>query len=244
MKFTFTALILLSFINVSFSQCDPDPDVIALGDPESDGVLNPHFLEVQAGQEVNLTVTVLSPPGGEGEVGGFLSVPYTMNYFIVKRLDNMPSWVTYDCPNDCKFDVDEYSCVQVSGTAPNDVPVGDSTVMNVIVDANVDASWGFLTWDDYTVEDEDGGTLSIRYIETPNSIGRILLANDIIFENGVITINTNERIKSLNIYNLYGSIVKTSINNRILSISEQPKGIYVVEVNTNNSSVVKKIVKH
>ena len=144
----FLLSILSTFSYFTFAQCSPSQDVIDLGDPENDGVLNPWFLEVHAGQEVDVVVTVLSPPGGEGEIGGFLSVPYTMNYFDVKRLDNMPDWISYDCPDDCRFLVNEYSCVHVTGTAPHEVPVGDSTVMNVIVDANVDASFGFLNWND------------------------------------------------------------------------------------------------
>ena len=131
----FLILAFISFLTISVSsQCVPDPDVIAQGDPEEDGVLNPSVLEVYPGEDVDISITVLAPPDGIGEVLG-ATVPYTMNYFTVTNLENKPDWLAYECPNDCKYLVDVYSCVHVTGIVPVDVTAGDSVVMDVIVDA-------------------------------------------------------------------------------------------------------------
>ena len=234
---------LLFKVITSEAQCSPSDSVIAHGDPENDGVLSPFFLEVYPGEEINATITVLAPPDGEGEIGGFLNVPYTMNYFIVKRLNNMPDWISYECPDNCQFNVNEYSCVQVTGTAPLDVPVGDSTVMDVIVDANVDATVGFINFNDYEVEDENGGTLTIRYKEAPSSLKENF--NPTVYYN-----LENESIEILHttnftctVYSIFGSTKLVSKNNTI-NLSEFDKGIYFIEViSDTNSRYIQKIIK-
>ena len=253
MKITLSTLLILISINIGYSQCSPSDSIMNLGDPEADGVLSPHFMEVHAGQEVSMTVTVLSPPGGEGEIGGYLSVPYTMNYFIVKRLENMPSWINYECPNDCRYNVDEYSCVVVSGTVPDSVPVNDSTVMDVIVDANVDASWLFLTWEDYTVEDENGGTLSIRYIAAPvqdtievNGFNNTLKNIKISYNNNSNTLftNPNTLIDAINVYSMQGQLVMSNVKSSNINISGLNKGVYAVELINGADRKISKIAKY
>lgn len=243
----FLLSIFLAFVTIlGWSQCTPSDSIIALGDPEGDGVLNPFFLEAHAGQEIDMTVTVLAPPDGAGEVVGVV-VPYTMNYFIVKRMDNMPAWLSYDCPNNCRFDVGVYSCVHVTGTAPDSVPVGDSTVMEVIVDANVDAIVLWIPYDGYEVEDENGGALTIRYKETPfvpagiNPIENEPIVSYNVF-NESIEINNAQEFNAINVYNLLGNKIISS-NNMHVEMHRYPSGIYFVEVIGNNSKYVQKVVK-
>ncbi len=248
-KFVLLGFLLLGSIQLSFSQCQPDPEVIALGDPEGDGVLNPWFLEVHPGQVVDETVTVLAPPDGEGAVVG-ITVPYTMNFFTVKRLDNMPSWVNYECPDSCKFLVNQYSCVHVTGIAPMDVPIGDSTVMDVIVDANVDATVLFIQYNGYEVEDENGGTLTIRYVEDPTTGINASSDNDQIrlyMDHGSETLTIDQTngsaIKNLktSIYSLTGRELVSAYNQSQIHIGNLPKGIYLVQLQSNDGTIHKTV---
>ena len=88
MKKYLTLALMSAITFLTSAQCVPDPDVVAQGDPEEDGVLDPWVLDTYPGQEVNMSITVLAPPDGVGEVLG-VTVPYTMNYFSVTDLDHL-----------------------------------------------------------------------------------------------------------------------------------------------------------
>ena len=64
--------------------------------------------------------------------------------------------------------------------------------------------------------------------------------------NSFVTINCNNTIKSIELYDVQGRILETSIENSTtskLDISEKQNGIYFVKINTENGSKVEKIVK-
>lgn len=61
-----------------------------------------------------------------------------------------------------------------------------------------------------------------------------------------VTINCNSSIKSIELYDVQGRILETSIENSTtskLDISEKQNGIYFLKINTENGSKVEKIVK-
>lgn len=237
---TFSLFLLFS----GYSQCTPDPTVMALGDPDDDGVLNPWYLEVSPGETFDLTVTVLAPPGGTGDVNGF-NVPYTMNFFTVKNLDNMPSWVSYQCPNNCKYLAGVYSCVQVSGTAPSNVVVGDSTVMEVIVDANVDATVLGFPINGYEVTNTSGGTLTIRYVDTKgikNELDDVTVKYDINSDNIILSnLPSNTQIS---VYNMLGNKVVSTSSTDYIKMNSFPKGIYVVDISSEKGRKTLRLVKY
>jgi hypothetical protein len=64
--------------------------------------------------------------------------------------------------------------------------------------------------------------------------------------NSFVTINCNSNIKSIELYDVQGRILETSIENNTsakLDISEKQNGIYFLKINTENGSKVEKIVK-
>lgn len=64
--------------------------------------------------------------------------------------------------------------------------------------------------------------------------------------NSFVTINCNSNIKSIELYDVQGRILETSIENNTtskLDISDKQNGIYFVKINTENGSKVEKIVK-
>lgn len=64
--------------------------------------------------------------------------------------------------------------------------------------------------------------------------------------NSFVTINCNSNIKSIELYDVQGRILESSIENSTtskLDISEKQNGIYFLKINTENGSKVEKIVK-
>ena len=57
-----------------------------------------------------------------------------------------------------------------------------------------------------------------------------------------IIVNSKNTIKEINIYNTVGSLVKTAKTAKI-QLEQLPAGIYFIEVNTNQSKEIKKIIK-
>ena len=162
----------------------------------------------------------------------------------MKSLDNKPSWITYSCPNNCQFDAGVYSCVQVTGTAPSTVPVGDSTVMDVIVDANVDAVVGVIPFNDYDVSDQNGGSLTIRYIEPKgikNELENISVKYD--FNTGNIRLNQLPLNSNITIYNMIGNKIINTSSTDVISLNSYASGIYIVDVLSEKGRKTIKIVK-
>jgi uncharacterized repeat protein (TIGR01451 family) len=64
--------------------------------------------------------------------------------------------------------------------------------------------------------------------------------------NSFVTITCNSTIKSIELYDVQGRILETSVENSTnskLDISEKQNGIYFLKINTENGSKVEKIVK-
>ena len=226
------------------AQCVPDPDVIAKGDPEEDGVLDPWVLEVYPGQEVNMSITVLAPPDGVGEVLG-VTVPYTMNYFTVTGLENKPDWLVYECPNDCKYLVDVYSCVHVTGLVPIDITIGDSVVMDVIVGANVNAVVLGVPVNGYDAIGRNAGNLTIRYNNPPITHIEEKFGAQKPFYNRMTqeyVIKSSSDVILTNIYNIMGSRMISS-SDEIINLSAIHSGIYVVEILEGNDRFTTKLIK-
>lgn len=237
-------LALISSLTISASsQCVPDPDVIAQGDPEEDGVLNPSVLEVYPGEDVDISITVLAPPDGIGEVLG-ATVPYTMNYFTVTNLENKPDWLVYECPNDCKYLVNVYSCVHVTGLVPTDVYVGDSVVMDVIVDANVNAVVLGFPVNGYDAVGQNAGDITIRYKTPITHIEETVAAQKSFYNwrNQEYVVKSSTDVRLTNIYNIMGNRVISSSAESI-DLSTIHSGIYVVEILDGNDRFTSKLVK-
>lgn len=244
MKKYLTLALICATAFLSSAQCLPDPDVIAQGDPEEDGVLYPWVLDVYPGQEVNMSITVLAPPDGVGEVLG-VTVPYTMNYFTVTDLENKPDWLVYECPNDCKFLVDVYSCVRVTGLVPLDINIGDSVVIDVIVDANVNAVVLGIPVNGYDAIGRNAGNLTIRYNNPLITHIEDKFWAQKSFYNRITqeyVIKSSSDALLTNIYNIMGSRMISS-SDEIIDLSTIHSGIYVVEIFEGNDRFTAKLIK-
>ena len=59
---------------------------------------------------------------------------------------------------------------------------------------------------------------------------------------GVLNIQSSEAIKAIVIYNTLGAVVKTE-NEKSFTIAELPVGVYFINIQTENNSITKRIVK-
>lgn len=83
-------------------------------------------------------------------------------------------------------------------------------------------------------------TVGIDEVENNSSI--IIFPNP---TNAIFTINSNEQIDEVEIFNTQGQAVynkKTTSNSSTIDLTSLPKGIYLVQLKTNTNSVTKKIV--
>ena len=60
---------------------------------------------------------------------------------------------------------------------------------------------------------------------------------------GVVQINTNLIIDSIDVYDVYGKLIKTIKNNQHIDITELATGIYIAKIQSGNNIGVKKIIK-
>ena len=136
-----------------------------------------------------------------------------------------------------------YSCVQVTGTVPQDVTPGDSIVMDVIVDANVDAVVLGIPVTGYNVVGQNRGELPIRYVEA-TSMEAEAAAMSALYDYGsqqIIVRNSTED-RHVTIYNMMGEQVMQS-NDANISVASLTAGVYVVHITDGEKRIVDKFVK-
>lgn len=59
----------------------------------------------------------------------------------------------------------------------------------------------------------------------------------------VVRVKTQEVIKSINVFNTQGKLVKTVASQNEVNVNDLPKGVYMIKVETANNSFTKKIIK-
>ena len=62
--------------------------------------------------------------------------------------------------------------------------------------------------------------------------------------NNVLNVSNETEVQSLKLYNVRGQLVKTNKNSNSMNVSELSKGMYLLEVTTNSSTQVKKVIKN
>ena len=86
------------------------------------------------------------------------------------------------------------------------------------------------------------------HFSTPNllSVDNAVLESFSVYPNpttGVINIQSNTAIDSYIIYNQLGQVMKTGNDTNRIDINSFPRGLYMLQITSGNSSVTKKIVK-
>jgi len=86
-----------------------------------------------------------------------------------------------------------------------------------------------------------------RIINLPSGIIAPTVQNSIsVFPtetSGNVYITSPEAVKSVNVYSLQGSLIKTVTNNTSVNLSNLLNGVYILEVNTQQGKSIHKIIK-
>ncbi|MBK7181520.1 MAG: T9SS type A sorting domain-containing protein [Bacteroidetes bacterium] len=80
---------------------------------------------------------------------------------------------------------------------------------------------------------------------TVTNIASYAVTNTMVYPNpttGILNIQSNDVIKAIVIYNTLGAVVKTE-NEKSFTIAELPVGVYFINIQTENNSITKRIVK-
>jgi hypothetical protein len=93
-----------------------------------------------------------------------------------------------------------------------------------------------------------GNDCTITGVAESISEKKMLLYPSPAFDNITITMNSNIKISSMNVYTILGenviSQVVNDLNTYNLNISNLENGIYLLEINTRNGNLIKKFVKY
>ncbi|NDP22863.1 MAG: T9SS type A sorting domain-containing protein [Paludibacter sp.] len=88
---------------------------------------------------------------------------------------------------------------------------------------------------------------SDRVITFPNGLSNPISSEDIkiypTYTKGKVFISTSTSVKNIKVYNLQGFIIKSVDNSPEIDITNTPKGLYVLEVNTLDRKTTSKIIK-
>lgn len=95
----------------------------------------------------------------------------------------------------------------------------------------------FYTWTAYFASGE--GTLSTEDIEIESKFS--IYPNPF---NNVLNVSNETEVQSLKLYNVRGQLVKANRNSNTMNVSELSKGMYLLEVTTDSSTQVKRVIKN
>ena len=116
MKRIFTLLVLLSFMSLGYSQCEPDTTQTELYTPTESEGLPPGEVTIPYEAIISLNVPVDTT---------ILNITATVDSMVLIDVTGLPPSFSYDCtPPSCSFPGGEFGCILVSGLALDNSEAG------------------------------------------------------------------------------------------------------------------------
>ena len=221
------------------------------------------------GDRVFSTVEIINPPVSAPGVysydsnDGYLPVTaewnYTdpvdpLNFFsaILSSGQRLPNGNTLICDGDSGyfFEIDSNGDIVWEYINPDStngiLTQGDTPSFNLVFRAlRFDETYAAFDGRDLTPGDPielnfdiSGCSLSVDQVDISDSFN--LYPNP---TTGIVQINTNLIIDLVEVYDVYGKLIKTEKNNQHIDIGELATGIYIAKIHSGNNIGIKKIIK-
>ena len=221
------------------------------------------------GDRVYSTVEIINPPVSAPGVysydsnDGYLPVTaewnYTdpvdpLNFFsaILSSGQRLPNGNTLICDGDSGyfFEIDSNGDIVWEYINPDStngiLTQGDTPSFNLVFRAlRFDETYAAFDGRDLTPGDPielnfdiSGCSLSVDQVDISDSFN--LYPNP---TTGIVQINTNLIIDLVEVYDVYGKLIKTEKNNQHIDIGELATGIYIAKIHSGNNIGIKKIIK-
>ena len=134
---------------------------------------------------------------------------------------------------------DNLATINNSRTGNGSLSSSEAEIINEQAEGTGALESGFYSWTAYFVSGV--GSQSTLSVEDRNVDEFSIYPNPF---NNVLNISNQVNVESLKLYNITGQLVKSNANSNSINVSELSRGMYILEVITETSRTVKRVVKN